>query len=119
MGIKFGAIDNDDMPLPHDEDRHEPNCATGNQALIVRVLGFTPDERGDDYGVCSANEFYERVTLALSLLDDVLDDGVEPWTVGDRWHECGRRPGYVIAKLHELREHALWCAAHGYRVQWA
>jgi hypothetical protein len=117
MGITFTALDSDNMPVPFDEDHHQPNCSVGNQALVIRVLGFIPAPDGDEYGDCDARDFYARVTLALAVLDD-LNDEIPATTVGGNWHRGGRTPGYLIAKLHELSEHALWCAAHGYRVQW-
>jgi hypothetical protein len=117
MGITFGAIDEDGLPLPHTDEWHQPNCAVGNQALVLRVLGYVPDPGGDDYGNCTAGDFYARVILALAVLDD--DHELQPSTVGGNWHDCGRRQGYLIDKLHELREHAMWCAAHDVRVQWA
>jgi hypothetical protein len=118
MGITFGAIDEHGMPLPHDEDRHEPNCAAGNQRLVLATLGFVPAADGDEYGVCTAGDLYARCLLALALIDDAAAVPGHTDPKQHNFHYCGRRAGYLVDKLHELREHAEWCAAHDLRVQW-
>jgi hypothetical protein len=117
MSIYFAAIDADDMPVSEPEFGHYwPNVGRGNQALVISALGFTPDERGDDYGVCGPTDFRGRVLMAMAL--SPADAGV-PATSDRNRHDMGRREGYLEGKLAELLAHAEWCAANRYRVQWA
>jgi hypothetical protein len=96
---------------------------------VLGALGYpVPDNNpadafacGDLSGVADAAEFAGRVAVALALAP--ADAGMPAYEDtrpgGPRWHECGRRPGYLQEKLTELAELARWCAERGRRVQWS
>jgi len=118
MGITFNAI-RDGVPLGFADERHLPNCNDANKGLVLRVLGFAPARNGDDYGECDATDFLGRILVALALLDDPELPPGHTMPRPHRFQYLGDNRGYLVRKLHELREHTTWCAAHGYHVQWA
>lgn len=108
-----------------------PNCANGNAPGVLEALGLPLGEDGDHYGDVTAEDFLGRVLLALAITPadpgipatsrDISDGfGDQPiLTAGGRWHDMGRRPGYLQAKLGELHELAAWAAPQGLRIAWA
>lgn len=111
------------------------NVTNVNAALILRALGLlseigaaailgpqpglTPDGCPDLFGECDAADFLARIDLALAL--HPTDPGV-PWhaiTDAGNVIDCGRRPGYLHERLHELRDVATFAHADQRRVVWS
>ncbi|MFE6714043.1 hypothetical protein [Streptomyces sp. NPDC057695] len=88
----------------------EVNMANANAARVLDVLGY--DELAGD---AEADDFLGRVLVALAL---VPADTGRPPTAEGRFVDCGRRAGYVLERLEDLRVLAEEARASGLPVYW-
>lgn len=97
---------------PEGQD-HGLNLSQGNATNVLRILGFDGEDLA--YGESAPDLFLGRVLLAEALAD--LDPGQAGRQDG-QWHEGARAPGYLQARLAELRGLAEDCLARLCPITW-
>lgn len=93
----------------------EVDVAVRNAAYLLVLLGYGPVV--DLNGRVPAEDFLGRVLVAEALSGP--EDGYLPQATYGRMVDCGRRPGYVLERLADLRVVAEAAVSAGAGICWA